>query len=254
MSLETHLNAVLDSLLKNPLDTSISKEQLIECMDLTLLDENASPESLNWVLAQGQSHPLACICVYDKHLPWFKSVPVPLATVVNFPKGKELIESCLETIDNAYKNKVQEIDYVFPYATYLSNKKEEAFAHCAQVVELYQKRQLRLKIILEICAFPNMTSIYEVSHELIRIGCDYLKTSTGKGVEGASLSGVFAMLCAIKESDSNCGIKISGGIKTLPQALMYARLAQLLINKKIDASWFRIGASSLLNDLLTQAN
>lgn len=254
MSLETHFNVLFDSILKSPIDASISKEHIIRCTDLTLLDEKASQESLNWVLEQGHSQSVACICVFASQLSVFKSLPRVLATVVNFPTGNESIESCLDTIDKACQHKAKEIDYVFPYSAYLSNKKEEALAHCAQIVERCRSKQLKLKVILETGAFPTMTSIYQASQDLIHLGCDFLKTSTGKAFEGATFSAVFAMLCAIKESQSDCGIKISGGIKTPLQAHQYAHLAQVMLEKKIEPSWFRIGASTLLKELVTPTN
>ena len=80
----------------------------------------------------------------------------------------------------------------------------------------------------------------------------FLKTCTGKIPQGASLSALFTMLSAIKDSGKTCGIKVSGGVKTPRQAFNYAKLAELMMAKKIDKSWFRIGASSLLNELLKQ--
>ena len=95
-----------------------------------------------------------------------------------------------------------------------------------------------------------MQTIYQVSKDLIATGCDFLKTSTGKLPQGASLDAVFAMLSAIKDSGRQCGIKVSGGVKTPQQALCFAQLAEIVCGIKINRNWFRLGSSSILGELL----
>ena len=95
-----------------------------------------------------------------------------------------------------------------------------------------------------------MRTIYQLCIELLTSQCDFLKTSTGKIPQGASLPAVFAILSAIKDSGKTCGIKISGGIKNPQQARNFAYLAELIMQKKISKDWFRIGASNLLGELL----
>lgn len=253
MSLETQLNHVLDCLLNTNLEQNISKMQLIQSMDLTLLDKQATPQALDWVVEQANVHQVAAICVYMQHLHRFKPAPshLNLATVLNFPQGTLEITRCIDELNQARILGANEIDYVFPYQSYLAGNRRVTLAHCAAVAAACQKLDLKFKVILETGAFLTMSSIYEVSQEVLSFGCDFLKTSTGKINEGATLSAVFAMLSAIKDSGSGCGIKVSGGIKTIKNALNYAHLAELMNGKKINPSWFRIGASSLLKEILT---
>ncbi len=100
---------------------------------------------------------------------------------------------------------------------------------------------------------PSLEFIYDLSTEIINKGCDFLKTSTGKIAQGATPSAAFAMLKAIKESKTSCGLKVSGGIKQPEQAFIYMALASHLLDRDLDKSWFRIGASSLL-DVLEERN
>ncbi len=92
-----------------------------------------------------------------------------------------------------------------------------------------------------------------LSSEIIALGGRFLKTSTGKTPQGATLAAVFAIVSAVMDSTyaSSCGIKVSGGIKTPLQAQQYAQLAELLMGKAIHKDWFRIGASTLLEKLLS---
>jgi deoxyribose-phosphate aldolase len=131
----------------------------------------------------------------------------------------------------------------------LDGGKDDALTQCKAVIDLCKQEKRTLKIILETGAFSELQSIYEVSNQLIELGSIFLKTSTGKTPQGASLPAVFTILTAIKDSKAQCGIKISGGVKTPTQAINYAKLAELVLAKPIDKSWFRIGASSLLAEL-----
>jgi deoxyribose-phosphate aldolase len=251
VNIESSLNGVLEALLSSQSNPTITAEQLIHCIDLTLLDEQASIESLARLNQDARLNHVAAVCVYSKHLPEFRQFnTIQLATVINFPQGDEKIMNSLDAIEHALEAGVTEIDYVLPYRLYLDNKQQEALNSCDAVIESCKKHHLTLKIILETGAFPEIESIYDVSKTLIDLGCNFLKTSTGKIAQGASLPAVFTILSAIKDSERDCGLKVSGGVKTPQQAFNYAILAELMMAKKIDKSWFRIGASSLLNELL----
>ncbi|KTD82263.1 deoxyribose-phosphate aldolase [Legionella waltersii] len=251
MSLDSSLNTLLNRLLSQQQRSLKSNLELIQCIDLTLLDEAADKHSLGQVYQQAQRYPVAAICVYSQHLNQFVSLPtIKLATVVNFPQGTDELLSCLAAIDQAVNIGAHEIDYVFPYEEYMSGNKQKALNHCDVIIQDCKKLGLNLKIILETGAFPNMDSVYQLSSELISLGAPFLKTSTGKINTGATFSAAFAILTAIKDApEYHCGIKLSGGIKSTEQAQQYAHLAELLMEKAIHPSWFRIGASSLLTSL-----
>lgn len=258
MILESSLNEVLELLLSAQAQPVISTERLIHSLDLTLLDKDASEESLSQLKYNACENQVAAICVYSKHLPIFQQIgAIELATVVNFPQGNEELNPVLEAIHDAIELNATEIDYVLPYQLYLEGRKDDALNQCQAVIDLCKQENRTLKIILETGAFSELQNIYEVSNQLIELGCNFLKTSTGKIPQGASLPAVFTILTAIKDSTLPCGIKISGGVKTPIQAVNYAKLAELILGKPIDKSWFRIGASSLLVELrntLTKAS
>lgn len=231
---------------------STSKEELISCLDLTLLDETAGTETLQALAAKANQYQVAAICVYPEHLQQL-SGSVKRATVVNFPQGNQATELILSTIERLIaQNKVEEIDYVFPYHAYFKGQKTEALLQCRKVYKLCEQNKLCFKVILETGALPSLENIYELSKEVIHQGCHFLKTSTGKIAQGATPGAAFAMLKAIKESKRDCGLKLSGGIKKAGQAFDYANLASFINNRPIHKTWFRIGASSLLDELINQ--
>lgn len=254
MNLTTHLNDVLEQLLSPQGGRIITKEQLIQTIDLTLLEPDASDEALALLQDRAQTNKVAAVCVFPQQLQRFKQLSsVNLATVINFPHGKNDLLACLAELDQARNLGAHEIDYVFSYQAYLTGNRQHALNQCDVMIQACKKHELTIKIILETGAFSSIESIYQVSKELIAFGCDFIKTSTGKTTQGATLPAAFAILSAIKDSateNTSCGIKISGGVKTPAQAKNFAHLAELMLDKKISEDWFRIGASSLLSELL----
>ncbi|MGH9091599.1 MAG: deoxyribose-phosphate aldolase, partial [Acidimicrobiales bacterium] len=88
-------------------------------------------------------------------------------------------------------------------------------------------------------------------------GADFVKTSTGKVAPAATLPVAVVMLAAVRDFAAACGrkvgVKVAGGIRTAKDAIRYL----VAVNETAGVEWlspalFRIGASSLLNDLLMQ--
>ena len=230
-----------------------SAAELISCIDLTLLNENASDDALHHLAFQGTRQAVAAFCLFAQHLQKISQpAGINFATVINFPAGTQSTPSILSaTSDLINSQKIDEIDYVFPYSTYLAGDHKLALEQCRQVYQLCKQAGLCFKVILETGALPSLNFIYQLSTEIINQGCDFLKTSTGKIPQGATPQAAFVILKAIKDSGIACGLKVSGGIKKPEQALLYANLAQSQLNRPINKSWFRIGASSLLDELRT---
>ncbi|CAM2875087.1 deoxyribose-phosphate aldolase [Legionella worsleiensis] len=252
MFLEKQLNDMLEELLTSQASGAVTKDQLIHCLDLTLLEIDATQESLNLLQDRAIAHQVAAVCVLPNQLSTFiLPSSTHLATVINFPHGTDDLSASLAEVNHAVTLGAEEIDFVLPYNDYLTGNRKLALNQCDAIIKACQKKGIIIKIILETGAFPDLESIYNVSKELIAMGANFIKTSTGKIAQGATLPAVFTILSALKESQGNdCGIKISGGVKKTQQALNFAYLAELMLNKPINSNWFRIGASSLLDELL----
>ena len=93
---------------------------------------------------------------------------------------------------------------------------------------------------------------------LVRTGdADFIKTSTGKIQPAATPAVVLVMLEAIRDhflaTGRKIGMKPAGGVRTTKQALHLL----VLVKETLGDAWlspklFRIGASTLANDLLMQ--
>ena len=249
MSLEEKLITLLAS---NHSTNNLTWEEVAPFIDLTLLNEKATTIEIADIIATAQQEKVAAICVLPKHIDLISGAilnAIKRATVINFPTGEEAHEAVLRAIEAIITHhQADEIDYVFPYQTYLSGQQALALSRCAEVYQQCKQNNITFKVILETGALPSLDVIYRMSLDVIHSGCDFLKTSTGKIAQGASIPAAFALLSAIVDSKASCGIKISGGIRTLGQADAYLCLAKSMRGIALDSHWFRIGASRRLVD------
>ena len=91
----------------------------------------------------------------------------------------------------------------------------------------------------------------------MRAGADFIKTSTGKIGAGATLPGALCMMEAARDflhqMGRRVGVKVAGGVRQAKQAIQYlVVLYETLGDDWMTPDLFRIGASTLLNDLLMQ--
>lgn len=226
-------------------------QKIASLIDLTLLDLHASTDQILALIDNAQRYQVAAVCVYPCHLTHLKAQGLPFkkATVVNFPEGEQPSIEVLKDIDWSVTLGADEIDYVFPYQTYLNGNEAKALAHFHHALAHCHQHQLTFKVIIETGAFKSTERLYKLCCQLLDSPCNFLKTSTGKIAEGATPLAVFCLLTAILNNQSQCGVKISGGVRTPEQAKLYVDMATRLLNKRPDKSWLRLGASTLLDTL-----
>ncbi len=114
-----------------------------------------------------------------------------------------------------------------------------------------------LKVILETGELGTYDQVRRASKLAMDAGGDFIKTSTGKVPSAATLPITLVMLEAIRDhfvaTGRVVGMKPAGGIKTAKQAWQYlVMVKETLGDDWLSADRFRIGASSLLNDVLLQ--
>jgi len=115
----------------------------------------------------------------------------------------------------------------------------------------------RLKVILETGELGSYDRIRQASVLAMAAGADFIKTSTGKIQPAATLPAALCMMEAAREffheTGRRVGVKVAGGIRQSKQAVQYL----VLVYETLGPEWmtpdlFRIGASTLLNDVLMQ--
>ncbi len=111
-------------------------------------------------------------------------------------------------------------------------------------------------MIIETGALKTAAAIKEASILAMWSDADFIKTSTGKIYPGASLEGAYVMCQCIREyyaqTGRKVGFKAAGGIRRAEEAVQYyAIVKEVLGDEWLNKDLFRIGASSLANNLLT---
>ena len=234
--------------------------EMLTLIDLTSLGESDTPLLID-ALCQKAVTPagqVAALCVYPQFVSqvrqFVKTPAIKIATVVNFPAGRDAIDSVVHVIQDAIQSGATEIDAVFPYERYLTGDKMGAQAFIRQCRTACTD-DVTLKVILESGAISDLDTLSEISRDVILAGADFLKTSTGKIPNGASLAAAAVMLLAIKDLQPNVkrklGFKASGGIRRVEEALQYIELARQIMGPEwVTPLTFRLGASQLLDVLL----
>ncbi len=230
---------------------------IIPLLDLTRLNTDDDEKSII-TLCQTAQTPfgnVASVCIYPKFVKLaantLKKTSIKIDTVVNFPNGNGALLDILHQIETALAEGANEIDMVFPYHVYLQGEKTKALECIAQAKALC-KHPLKLKVIIETGELPSPELIKMITQDVIQAGADFVKTSTGKTKQGATLEAAKIILTTIKEQNNTpIGLKISGGIRTVAQSLSYIQLAhEIMGNNWVCPTVFRIGTSKLLEEIL----
>ncbi len=236
-------------------------KQILSCIDLTSLQHDDDEQIIDALVAQAITpfSKVAALCVMPHLIAYtrqqLQDQNINVATVVNFPRGDAAIPSIVDDIKSAIIAGADEIDMVIPYKDVLRSDMQST-------VKLMQAARENcvdkpLKVILETGALQSLEQIYTVSCRVIECGADFIKTSTGKITHGASLEATAVMLLAIKDNREhyNVGLKVSGGIRTAENAAQYVQLAKNIMGDEwLQPTNFRIGASSLLTDVVNKIN
>jgi deoxyribose-phosphate aldolase len=112
-------------------------------------------------------------------------------------------------------------------------------------------------VILEVSELGTYDNVRRASLLAMAAGADFIKTSTGKLPGAATLPVTLCMLEAIRdvyeENGRMVGMKPAGGIRQAKQAVQYlVQLHETLGPDWLTPDLYRLGASSLLNDVLMQ--
>lgn len=228
----------------------------IALLDLTELGDGATDADAAALCAKavGPYGTVAAVCVWPRHVAlavetlWGSSVRV--ATVVNFPSGDEPVADVVAATQQALADGADEIDLVLPYRAVLAGDEATAAAMVDAVRAVVPADSHRLKVILETGELVDPAVIRAAAELAVAHGADFIKTSTGKTPQSASLEATAIMLGVIQQADRTVGLKPSGGIRTLDDATHYLAQADDLLGPEwATSATFRFGASGLLTAL-----
>lgn len=226
----------------------------LRCLDLTSLNEGDDEAVVAALCTRARG--VAAVCVWPRLAAFARSQLPPqvaVAAVANFPAGGTDIDAVLHELRQIADAGAQEVDVVLPWRALRDGDGAAAEALLRAVREA--SAGLRLKVILETGELQHEALVTRASQLALDAGADMLKTSTGKSPRGATPAAAELMLRAIAAhptARAQAGLKVSGGIRRVADALPYIALCrQYLGEAALQPLRFRIGASSLLDDIET---
>jgi deoxyribose-phosphate aldolase len=240
----------------------------VRMMDLTTLEGADTPGKVA-ALASKAIRPdpadasvpsVAAICIYPNLVATavekVRASSVKVASVATaFPSGQTPTHVKVAEVREVVELGADEVDMVIDRGAFLSGRYAKVYDEIVQVKEACG--EAHLKVILETGELGTYDNVRRASLLAMAAGADFIKTSTGKLPSAATLPVTLVMLEAIRdvhdETGRKVGMKPAGGIRQAKQAVQY--LVQL--HETLGAEWltpdlYRLGASTLLNDVLMQ--
>lgn len=202
---------------------------------------------------------VAAICVYPRFvclartmLDRLQAQDVRVVAVVNFPYGGANVTLVASEVRAALNAGADEIDLVYPYRTLLTGDRQ-AGMEMLQACKAIRATPVTLTATLETGELRDPQLIRDACRDAILSGADFIKTSTGKSVTHATPQAARIMLECIAEVGGQVGFKAAGGVRTLADATLFMDLARARFGPLwVKPERVRLGASSLLDDLLMQ--
>src|ERR1700730_15538286 len=248
----------------------------VSCIDLTALGGDDTPGKIHRLCAKAR-HPVrtdllqamgvadlgitvGAVCVYPTMVPHavqaLEGSGIPVASVAAaFPAGLSPMKSRLEEIHYAVREGAAEIDIVITRQHVLTGNWQALYDEVAAFRQA--SGEAHLKTILAKGELATLRNIQKASLVAMMAGADFIKTSTGKETENATLPVSLTMVRAIREYRERTGHKVgfkpAGGIRTAKDAITWL----ILMKEELGRDWmepelFRFGASSLLTDIERQ--
>lgn len=248
----------------------------VTCMDLTTLGGDDTPGTVQRLCAKATQPvrqeilislnarelpiTVGAVCVFhgmvETAVRALRTSEIPVAAVsAGFPHGLSPMTARLIEIKESVDAGAKEIDIVITRAHVLL----EDWKALYDEVSAFRQAcgDAHLKAILATGELGTLSNVAKASVVAMMAGADFIKTSTGKESENATLPVGLIMVRQIREYFQATGYKVgfkpAGGIRNAKQALEWL----MLIREELGLPWmnphlFRFGASSLLADIERQ--
>ncbi|MDP4663637.1 MAG: deoxyribose-phosphate aldolase [Salibacteraceae bacterium] len=242
----------------------------LNMIDLTTLEGADTPNKVSQMCYKAM-HPhdsmlglptVAAVCVYPTLVKTAKKAlrgsNVKVAAVATyFPSGQTNLQAKLDETHYAIGEGADEIDMVISRGKFLQGEYNYVLDEIIAVKEICHASNVRLKVILETGELGSVDEVRKASDLALQANPDFIKTSTGKIGQAATMPVTLVMLQAIWDHFQKTGIRVgmkpAGGISDAKSALHYLLMVKEVLGEEwLTNEWFRFGASRLANDILMQ--
>ena len=213
----------------------MERKEILKHIDHTLLKAVATWEDIKVLCDEAIEYGTASVCVpacYISRIHKTYGNKINICTVVGFPLGYSVTEAKVLETKKAIEDGANEIDMVINISDVKNGDLEKVTKEIAALKEACGDKIL--KVIIETCYLTEEEKI-AMCKAVTEAGADYIKTSTGFGIAGATIEDIRLFK---KHIGPNVKMKAAGGVKTIADLEMF-------INEGCD----RIGTSSAVNML-----
>lgn len=200
-------------------------------IDHTVLKADTTKETVKRIFDEAMEYGFASVCINPCHVKfaseYLKDSDVKVCTVIGFPLGATTSSTKAFETHEAIENGADEIDMVMNIGA-MKDKNYDYVLNDIQSVVKAAKGKV-VKVILETCLLTK-EEIREACQICQKAGADFVKTSTGFSMRGATIEDVEIMKATVGDTMK---VKAAGGVRTYEDMV-----------KIVEAGADRIGTSA----------
>ncbi len=193
-------------------------ENLAKYIDHTLLKADATEEQIIKLCAEARQYRFASVCVNPGYVPLtakeLSGSGVKTCCVIGFPLGATTTAAKVQETIECIKNGADEVDMVINVGQVKSGNWIYVKKDIEEVV-LAARGKALVKVIIETCLLTDEEKVKVCTISKIE-GADFVKTSTGFSIGGATVEDVRLMRRTV---GPRMGVKASGGVRDYRTAI-----------------------------------
>lgn len=190
----------------------MTEKEIMRHVDHTQLKAFATWEDIKKLCDEAVEYQTASVCIPPCYIQRVKEAygeQINICTVVGFPLGYSVTEAKIAETKKALEDGASEIDMVINISDVKNGDYAAVEKEIAALKEVVGDKIL--KVIIETCYLTEEEKI-AMCKAVTAAGADYIKTSTGFGTAGATISDIRLFKENIGE---HVKMKAAGGVKTL---------------------------------------
>ena len=199
----------------------MDKNEVLKHVDHTLLLQASTWDEIRQICDDAVKYRTASVCIppcYVKQAYDYMEGKIPVCTVIGFPNGNMTTKTKEFETKDAIANGAAEIDMVINIG-WLKDKKYDLLEEEIRTLKAACGDKI-LKVIIETCLLTDEEKI-KMCEIVTKAGADYIKTSTGFSMAGATFEDVKLFA---EHVGANVKIKAAGGISSLEDAEKFLAL------------------------------
>lgn len=185
-------------------------------IDHTLLKPESTQEQIAKLVSEAKEYDFASVCVNPTWVSYcaneLSGTDVKVCTVVGFPLGATTSATKAFEAKEAIENGASEVDMVINIGLLKSGQYQAVEDDIRAVVEASGDKLV--KVIIEACLLTDEEKV-KACELSVSAGADFVKTSTGFSIHGATVEDVALMR---KTVGDKVGVKAAGGARSLADA------------------------------------